>query len=58
MFEALSRLPDTYRTVLYLHYYEGYKLSEIAKMLHISSSAVTMRISRGRKELKEILKEE
>ncbi len=58
MFEALSRLPDTYRTVLYLHYYEGYKLVEIAKMLYISSSAVTMRISRGRKELKEILKEE
>ena len=58
MYEALGKLPDSYRTVLYLHYYEGYTFGEIAKILHLSSSAVSMRVSRGRKELKEILKEE
>ena len=58
MYEALVKLPDSYRTVLYLHYYEGYTFGEIAKILHLSPSAVSMRVSRGRKELKEILKEE
>lgn len=58
MFNALNRLSDTYRSVLYLHYYEGYTFGEIARILHLSSSAVSMRVSRGRKELKEILKEE
>jgi RNA polymerase sigma factor (sigma-70 family) len=58
MYEAFAQISDTYRTVLYLHYYEGYKFGEIAKMLHISSSAVSMRISRGRQELKEILSSE
>ena len=53
-----NRLPDTYRTALYLHYYEGYSFKEIAKMLHLSVSAVSMRISRGRDQLKEFLKEE
>lgn len=58
MLTAISRLPDTYRTTLYLHYYEGYSFKEIAKMLHLSVSAVSMRISRGRDQLKEFLKEE
>ena len=58
MFAAINRLPDTYRTALYLHYYEGYSFKEIAKMLHLSVSAVSMRISRGRDQLKEFLKEE
>lgn len=58
MLTAISRLPDTYRTTLYLHYYEGYSFKEIAKMLHLSVSAVSMRISRGRDQLKKFLKEE
>ena len=58
MFAAINRLPDTYSTALYLHYYEGYSFKEIAKMLHLSVSAVSMRISRGRDQLKEFLKEE
>lgn len=33
MYEALGKLPDSYRTVLYLHYYEGYTFGEIAKIL-------------------------
>ena len=58
MFAAINRLSDTYRTALYLHYYEGYSFKEIAKMLHLSVSAVSMRISRGRDQLKEFFKEE
>ena len=58
MYEALGKLPDTYRTVLYLHYYEGYTFKEIARMLHLSSSAVSMRISRGKTQLRELLSNE
>ena len=56
--EAVLALPGKYRDVVYLHYYEGYTFGEIAKILHLSPSAVSMRVSRGRKELKEILMEE
>ena len=56
--EALMRLNPKYRVVLYLHYYEGFSSSEIAQLLKISQSAVTTRLSRGRRELKKLLQEE
>lgn len=55
MYDSINNLSDTYRSVLYLHYYEGYTFKEIARMLHMSTSAVSMRVSRGREELKKIL---
>lgn len=54
---ALLTIPPKYRVVLYLHYYECATCAEIGKMLHISQSAVTTRLSRGREMLKERLKE-
>lgn len=56
--ETLMRLNPKYRVVLYLHYYEGFSSSEIARLLKISQSAVTTRLSRGRRELKKLLQEE
>ena len=56
--EALMHLNPKYRVVLYLHYYEGFSSSEIARLLKISQSAVTTRLSRGRRELKKLLQEE
>lgn len=56
--ETLMRLNPKYRVVLYLHYYEGFSSSEIARLLKTSQSAVTTRLSRGRRELKKLLQEE
>lgn len=53
----LRSLPEKYRTVIYLHYYEGYTCEEIAKMLKIAKSTAGSRLDRGRKKLKEILEE-
>ena len=50
---AVMTLSPKYRVVIYLHYYEGCSTGEIAKMLHISQSAVTTRLSRGRALLKD-----
>ena len=52
LYEMLMQLPDSRRAPIYLHFYEGYTYKEIAKILKISESAVAMRISRGRDELK------
>lgn len=33
IFQIVSTLPQNYRTVVYLFYYEGYKIKEISKIL-------------------------
>lgn len=58
LFSALMKLPDKYRIVVHLHYYEGYSFKEIAKTLKISTSAVSMRMHRSREILKDFLKKE
>ena len=54
--EALMEVPEKYRIVLTLHYIEGYKVDEIAEMIGKTSSAVKMRLAKGRELLKEKLK--
>lgn len=49
---ALMQLPGSLKSVVYLHYIEGYKMKEIGKMLGISSNAVKKRLQRGREALK------
>ena len=48
----LMKLPDKLKTVIYLHYIEGYKTDEIAGMLGITVNAVKKRMQRGRKVLR------
>lgn len=55
MFMKLSRRN---RAVIYLHYFEGYSISEISGLLGISETAVSTRLMRGRKQLKELLTDE
>ena len=57
LYDELMQLPDIQRVPVYLHFYEGYTYKEIAKILQISESAVAMRISRGKDELKKRLEE-
>ena len=55
---AVSQLPEKLKNVVVLHYLEGLSVEMTAKSLKISSSAVKMRLSRGREMLKDILEKE
>ena len=55
---ALMDLPESLKSVIYLHYIEGYKTFEIADMLGISLNAVKKRLERGRKALRLTLSDE
>ncbi len=54
----IKGLPPEYAAVIHLFYYEGYSAKEIAAILDISVTAVTSRLSRGRRRLKQLLTEE
>lgn len=55
---AVRQLPDKYAAILHLHYYEGYTLKEISKMLALPTATVGTRLNRGKARLKAILEEE
>lgn len=57
VFTAVMSLPKKYRQVIHLYYYEDCCTAEIADYLGISQTAVTTRLLRGRKKLKEDLLE-
>lgn len=56
--EAVMSLPPNYRIVVHLYYFEGYDQGEIAKMLHLSRTAVQTRMSRARTMLKKELNDD
>lgn len=58
VYQAVMGLPAKYRVVVYLRYYEVMTTAEIGKLLHISQTAVTTRLSRAKQMLKQKLKEE
>lgn len=58
LFQFVMLLSPKYSSVIYLFYYEDMKISEIAKILDITQSAVKSRLVRGRKALKEIIEKE
>ncbi len=51
--DALDSLPQAYREVLMLHYFGGMNSKEIARVLGTSPTAVRMRLSRARAQLRE-----
>lgn len=55
---AVLSLPKKYRLPLYLYYYEGYSIGEIASLLKRKPSTVQTHLARGREQLKTMLKEE
>ena len=55
---AVLALPEKYRTVIYLHYFEGYPVAELARLLHRPESTVKTWLRRGRDVLRERLDEE
>ena len=52
---GLMNLPNRYRKVLILYYYEGYKCNEIAKILIKPCSTIRVYLHKGRKLLKNML---
>ena len=56
--DAVMELPRKYREAIFLFYYEGYSIGEIAQLLGRSESAVAAHLSRGRKQLRTMLGEE
>lgn len=58
VYDAVLELPDDYRSVIHLFYYEQYSVREIGEILKLSESAVKTRLSRARGMLRETLKGE
>ncbi len=56
--DAVMELPEKYREAIYLFYYEGYSIDEIAALTGRSGAAVSAHLSRGRKKLKTMLEGE
>lgn len=53
--QEILELPDKYKTVLILHYYEGYQSEEISHMIRKPASTVRNYLSKARVMLKERL---
>lgn len=51
LLDALMTLPEKFRVVLVLHYVEGYRVEEVAKIIGRTPSAVKMRLQKGRRLL-------
>ena len=52
---AVLSLPEKYRIVIYLHYYEGYTAPEIGKLTGRNTNTVYTLLSRGKLLVKEAL---
>jgi RNA polymerase sigma-70 factor (ECF subfamily) len=52
---AIAELPEKYRTVIYLFYYEGYTGKEISKILKTPHSTIRNHLSEARTILKDML---
>ena len=58
LLEQIMTLAPKYRTVIHLFYYEGYSIKDISKLTGQKESTVRSHLSRARKKLKSILKED
>ncbi len=52
---AVMELPDKYKTVIYLYYYQGYDSAEIAGILHKPKSTIRSNLSKAKQLLKEMI---
>ena len=52
IFEVIMNLPDKYKTVIYLYYYEGYNSVEISKILKKPQSTIRNHLHEARELLR------
>lgn len=57
LYEAIDLLPEKYRTVIILKYFEDFKIQEIAYAMEIPEGSVKSYLSRAKQELRTYLKE-
>lgn len=57
LLKEIIALPEKWKTVLLLHYVEGYGIKEIARIAGLTESAVKKRLQRGRDALRKQLTE-
>ena len=53
--DAVMSLPEHYRIIVYLFYYEEYSIGQISKILKIKETTIQTRLSRARGKLKIVL---
>jgi RNA polymerase sigma-70 factor (ECF subfamily) len=58
LYMALEALPPKERTAILLFYIKGYAVKEIAEIVEATEDAVKKQLSRGRSQLKTLLKDE
>lgn len=58
VYVALQALPEKYRTVLHLFYFEDMSIDMICRALDMKASTVKVQLMRGRELMREKLKEE
>ncbi len=58
LMRAVHKLPAVFREVILLYYYQDMGIAEIAQMLKLPEGTISSRLSRARKKLESILKEE
>lgn len=56
LLSAVLSLPEHYRTIIHLYYYEGYSIKEISHIVKMPPATVGTRLARGRAVLRELLK--
>lgn len=55
--EEITKLNPKYRNIVYLYYYKGYQVVEISKITRMFKIFIKSKLSKAKKELKEILEE-
>ncbi|MCR5214268.1 MAG: sigma-70 family RNA polymerase sigma factor [Eubacterium sp.] len=56
--KTVQELPQMYREVVHLHYYEDLKISKISDILGINEATVKTRLRRAREMLEKVLKKD
>ena len=56
--QAIAALPVKLKEIVLLHYYQGLGIAEIAQLLGLPEGTISSRLSRARKKLEILLKEE
>lgn len=57
LIETVKQLPEKYRAVIHLFYYEELSVEEIGKITNSKASTVRTRLTRARRQLKSLLRE-
>lgn len=55
LYRELQKLPEKYRQVIHLFYYEEMSVAQIADLLHRKESTIRTQLTRARAMLKEVL---